>query len=102
MLADVLGLARSHVAEIVEENTRRVGHSMGPRADESAPCVPIFPPNANRLTRHRCRRDLVIHVAYRGRVSQRVLADVFGLARSRVAAILAKSREIYPDCRGKT
>jgi hypothetical protein len=40
--------------------------------------------------RWRFRRNVVIFVAHRNGVSQRALADVFGMARSRVQAILAE------------
>lgn len=44
--------------------------------------------NLTAAQRWRLRRNLVIFAAHRGGISQRVLADVFCLARSRVAAIL--------------
>lgn len=54
----------------------------------SPPTPPPLPPNASVGRRWRFRRDLVICVASRAGVSQRHLADVFDLPRSRVAAIL--------------
>src|SRR6516225_7956664 len=43
---------------------------------------------ATSIQKRRFRRDLVIYVAHRGRVSQRILAEVFDLARSRVGEII--------------
>ena len=54
----------------------------------SLPTAPPLPPNASLGRRWRFRRDLVIFVASRSGVSQRHLADVFDLPRSRIAAIL--------------
>jgi hypothetical protein len=49
------------------------------------------PPHATAGRRWRFRRDLVIYLAHRRNgLSQRFLADVFDLPRSRIAAILAK------------
>jgi len=52
------------------------------------PSPPPLPPNASLGRRWRFRRDLVIYVASRSGVSQRLLADVFDLPRSRIAAII--------------
>ena len=42
--------------------------------------------------RWRCRRDHVLYVVWRAGVPQRLLADVFDLAPSRVAGIIARVR----------
>lgn len=42
----------------------------------------------------RFRRNLVIAVAHRAGLSQRLLADVFDLPRSRIAAIVAEVRAL--------
>ncbi len=42
--------------------------------------------------RRRIKRDAVIVAAHRGGVTQRTLAEVFGLARSRIAVIIATFR----------
>ncbi len=47
-----------------------------------------LPPNASPGKRWRFRRDLVIYIAHRNGVSQRLLADVFDLPRSWIAAII--------------
>jgi hypothetical protein len=47
-----------------------------------------LPPNASAVKRWKFRRNLVIAIAHRQGVSQRLLADVFDLPRSRIAAIL--------------
>jgi hypothetical protein len=52
------------------------------------PTPPPLPPNASLGRRWRFRRDLVIYISSRNGVSQRLLADVFDLPRSRVAAII--------------
>jgi hypothetical protein len=53
------------------------------------PGLPPLPPNASVGRRWRFRRDLVIYLAHRRNgLSQRFLADVFDLPRSRIAAIV--------------
>jgi len=56
------------------------------------PSPPPLPPNASAGKRWRFRRNLVIYVAHRHGLSQRLLADVFDLPRSRVAAIIQELR----------
>lgn len=43
----------------------------------------------------RFRRNIVIFVAYREGIPQRVLADVFDLPRSRIATIIKEIKNIY-------
>lgn len=57
-------------------------------ADVDVPKAPPLPPNASEGRRWRFRRDLVIYVASLNGVSQRHLADVFDLPRSRIGAII--------------
>ena len=52
------------------------------------PTPPPLPPNASIGRRWRFRRDLVIYVSSQSGVSQRMLAEVFDLPRSRIAAII--------------
>jgi hypothetical protein len=52
------------------------------------PSAPPIPPNASVGKRWKFRRNLVIFVAHRNGLSQRFLADVFDLPRSRIAAII--------------
>ncbi len=53
------------------------------------PSLAPLPPNASAGRRWRFRRDLVIYLAHRRNgLSQRFLADVFDLPRSRIAAII--------------
>jgi hypothetical protein len=52
------------------------------------PTPPPLPPHASIGRRWRFRRDLVIYVSSRSGVSQRMLAEVFDLPRSRIAAII--------------
>jgi hypothetical protein len=61
---------------------------MNSPADLDLPAPPPLPPNASAGRRWRFRRDLTIYVAHRAGLSQRHLAEVFDLPRSRIAAIL--------------
>ena len=58
------------------------------RADDRPGPAPMLPPNASAGKRWRFRRNAVIYVAHRNGLSQRLLADVFDLPRSRIAAIV--------------
>ncbi|QDV38270.1 hypothetical protein [Tautonia plasticadhaerens] len=61
------------------------------RASEAAEPrrVPPLPPEASPGRRWRFRRNLVIYLAHRRNgLSQRFLADVFDLPRSRIAEII--------------
>ncbi len=60
--------------------------------DASAPAVPSVPPQASAGQRWRWRRNLVIYLAYRQGLSQRFLADVFDLPRSRISEIVRDFR----------
>jgi hypothetical protein len=52
--------------------------------------LPPLPRDCGAGKRWRFRRDAVIYIAHRGGVSQRMLAEVFDLTRSRVAEIIKK------------
>ncbi len=54
---------------------------------------PPLSPNASPGKRWRFRRNLVIFVAHRQGLSQRLLAEVFDLPRSRIAEIIAEFRQ---------
>lgn len=56
--------------------------------DAELASYPPLPPNASVGKRWRFRRNVVIYVAHRHGISQRVLADVFDLPRSRIASII--------------
>ena len=56
--------------------------------------VPALAPNASVSKRWKFRRNAVIYVAHREGFSQRVLADVFDLPRSRIATIIKEFREL--------
>jgi hypothetical protein len=58
----------------------------------SIPSGMPLPPNASRGQRRRFRRNLVIYVAHRYGFSQRVLAEIFNLTRSRIHDILEEMR----------
>lgn len=49
---------------------------------------PVLPPNASLGKRWKFRRNAVIYVAHRNGFSQRFLADVFDLPKSRIASII--------------
>lgn len=59
---------------------------------ECVPAAPPLPANASVGKRWRFRRNVVIYVAHRNGLSQRLLADVFDLPRSRIAAIIQEYR----------
>ena len=56
------------------------------------PAAPPLPPDASAGKRWRWKRDLTIFVCHRAGLSQRHLADVFDLPRSRIHAILKAFR----------
>ncbi len=55
----------------------------------------VLPANASVGRRWKFRRNLVIYIASQQGVSQRLLADVFDLPHSRIAAILKEFRTKY-------
>ncbi|WP_435021250.1 hypothetical protein TA3x_002275 [Tundrisphaera sp. TA3] len=55
----------------------------------------MLPVNASVGRRWKFRRNLVIYVASQQGISQRLLADVFDLPHSRIAAILKEFRTKY-------
>lgn len=57
--------------------------------------VPALPEHASAGQRWRFRRNLVISLASRNGVSQRILADVFDLPRSRIASIIKEFQAKY-------
>ena len=61
------------------------------------PNPPPLPPNASAGKRWRFRRNLVIYLSNRRLgFSQRFLADVFDLPRSRIAAIVGELEALDP------
>ena len=65
---------------------------------ESMPLpTPVLPENASIGRRWKFRRNLVIYIASRNGASQRLLADVFDLPHSRIAAIIKEFRTKYAD-----
>lgn len=63
----------------------------------NGPSLPSLPPNVSAVKRWKFRRNLVIAIAHRQGVSQRLLADVFDLPRSRIAAILKEFSRLDPS-----
>lgn len=66
--------------------------STHPYLNYRMPRVPPVPPNATVGQRWRFRRNLIIYVANRSGVSQRMLAEVFDLPRSRIGEIVQDLR----------
>lgn len=79
-------MATGRVSMVHPSNTRiRLDH-------RSIPSPPPLPPDASVGKQWRFRRNLVIYVAYRNGLSQRLLADVFDLPRSRISEIIKEFR----------
>jgi hypothetical protein len=57
--------------------------------------LPTVPQNASVGRRWKFRRNLVIFIASQNGASQRLLADVFDLPHSRIAAIIKEFRTKY-------
>ena len=68
-----------------------------PRSNPHPSRCPTLPENASVGRRWKFRRNLVIFIASRNGVSQRLLADVFDLPHSRIAAIIKEFRLKYAD-----
>lgn len=72
-----------------------------PSATADVPSLPRLaplPPDASPGRRWRFRRDLVIYLAHRRNgLSQRFLADVFDLPRSRISAIVRHFSRYEPE-----
>jgi hypothetical protein len=66
------------------------------RDDAGHPRLPALPPNASVSKRWKFRRNAAIYVLNRNGFSQRVLADVFDLPRSRIATIVKEFSEYNP------
>ena len=65
---------------------------------ESLPLtLPALPENASVGRRWKFRRNLVISIASQHGASHRLLADVFDLPHSRIAAIIKEFRVKYAD-----
>ncbi len=65
------------------------------RVESSSILIPALPENVSVGRRWKFRRNLVIFVASQNGVSQRLLADVFDLPHSRIAAIIKEFRTKY-------
>lgn len=70
----------------------RIAPRARPDYQDMVPSAPPLPANASVGKRWRFRRNMVIYVAHRNGLSQRLLADVFDLPRSRIAAIIREFR----------
>jgi hypothetical protein len=91
-IADAFDLSVNLVRSVVR---RQATYSDTPkeqpqsRARTWMPAEPVLPPTANPKSRGRARRDLMIRLFHHHGFSQRVLASVFELPRSRIADIVA-------------
>jgi hypothetical protein len=66
-----------------------------PRVESLSLATPGLPETASVGRRWKFRRNLVIFVASQNGLSQRLLADVFDLPHSRIAAIIKEFRNKY-------
>lgn len=65
------------------------------RVESAAVSMTAMPESASIGRRWKFRRNLVIFIASQNGVSQRLLADVFDLPHSRIAAIIKEFRTKY-------
>jgi hypothetical protein len=71
------------------------------RDDAGLASFPPLPPNASVGKRWKFRRNVVIYLAHRRNgISQRILADVFDLPRSRIASIVKEYSRFDHSRRG--
>ena len=71
------------------------------RDDAGLASFPPLPPNASVGKRWKFRRNVVIYLAHRRNgISQRILADVFDLPRSRIASIVKEYSRFDHSWRG--
>ena len=74
---------------------RKEAHATATATDTGRPTACLGMEPSRTMTagqKRRFRRNLVIAIAHRGGVSQRLLAEVFDLPRSRIGAIVAQKR----------
>ena len=90
-------MAASKILSQVESVPHSEATKLSPsRRSRSTPALIDEPaPRASVGRRWKFRRNLVIYVANQHGVSQRMLADVFDLPHSRIAAILKELRTKY-------
>jgi len=111
-LAFRLGFSRKYLAEVFDLHRTRINMVLDRLSAYDAAELPRDPAladlpklaSADRLPRGftpgqrwRFRRNLLIHVAHRQGLSQRFIADVFDLPRSRVAEILKEFAYLERD-----
>jgi hypothetical protein len=93
-LSEVFDLPRSRISRILEDFSRYESTWKHGRARIRQARLPVsLPPRPLRASvgqRWRFRRNIVIHVAARAGLTQRLLAEVFDLHRSRISTILKK------------
>jgi hypothetical protein len=73
------------------------GHAFFSKVESADFTMPALPEHASVGRRWKFRRNLVIYIASQNGASQRLLADVFDLPHSRIAAILKEFRTKYAD-----
>lgn len=73
------------------------GNALFSKVESATLALSALPENATVGRRWKFRRNLVIFIASRNGVSQRLLADVFDLPHSRIAAIIKEFRTKYAD-----
>jgi hypothetical protein len=73
------------------------GNALFSKVESVSFSLPAVPENATVGRRWKFRRNLVIFIASRNGASQRLLADVFDLPHSRIAAIIKEFRTKYAN-----
>ena len=73
------------------------GNALLSKVESASLSLPAVPENATVGRRWKFRRNLVIFIASQNGASQRLLADVFDLPHSRIAAIIKEFRMKYAD-----
>jgi hypothetical protein len=71
------------------------GNVLLSKVESASFSMPALPENASVGRRWRFRRNLVIYIASQNGASHRLLADVFDLPHSRIAAIIKEFRLKY-------
>jgi hypothetical protein len=90
-IAEALDLSRRLIRQVIEQEEKRLDPGSNPgSAASTRPVVrgPRLPPSFSASKRRRWRRDLLIRMAWRDGYSQRMLAEVFELPRSRIGEIV--------------
>jgi hypothetical protein len=91
LIADVFGQSRTNVRLVLQKAPRRGDPAESDLAERTPSVTGALATGSNRTQRRYARRNLIIRLLHSQGVSQRYLAEVFALARSRVAEILQET-----------